>query len=452
MRAYLGLVVISLLVGASCLYAQTDHIPARGGSEGESVAGQTDLSAQTSQAQNSRRFPLRIHGFLLGNYDARMQDAHPGGREGGRFLWADERLRLELSGETANGKSPLLFKGDVFHDAVANRFDGTVREGYLDYSRTWLDLRLGRQIITWGVGDLLFINDVFPRDWSAFFSGRPLEYLKLGVDAAKLHVATPALNAELVAIPFFQPDILPSAERFFVFDPSAAVSNRTLREPASTTGNTEFALRVYRRIFGSDVSLYAYRGYWRQPSFHPDRFPSPVQLRGFYPRQTVYGASAQRNIGAALLSLEAGYYDSRDDRSGNNPAVLNSQLRFLIGYQRQLASEFTLGAQYYAEVMKDYGAYKAALPLEFPLQDRTRHLLTVRLTKFLKYQTWKLSFFSFYSPSDQDALVSPEVWHAFTDRLSLTMGANIFAGQRQTTFLGQYDRDDNLYIVLRFDF
>ena len=452
MRTYLSLVMISVLAGVSCLYAQTDSVPARIGSEGEAVAGQTDLSAQTSQAQNSSRFPLRIHGFLLGNYDARMQDAHPAGEEGGRFLWADERLRLELSGKTANGRSAFLFKGDVFHDAVANRFDGTVREGYLDYSRNWFDLRFGRQIITWGVGDLLFINDVFPKDWSAFFSGRPLEYLKLGVDAAKLHVATLLLNVELVAIPLFQPDNLPSAERFFFFDPLAGVSNRTLREPASTAGNTEFALRLYRRILGSDASLYAYRGYWRQPSFRPDHLPSPELLQGSYPRLVVYGASAQRNVGAGLLSLEAGYYDSQDDRSGADPAIPNSQLRALVGYQRQLASELTIGAQYSTESLIDYEAYKTSHPAGLPVQDRTRHLLTLRLTQFLKYQTWKLSFFGFYSPSDQDALLIPEVSHAFTDRLSLTVGANIFSGQRQTTFLGQFDRNDNLYVVLRFDF
>jgi len=410
------------------------------------------FSEPPAQAQTNPGFPLRVHGFLLGNFTARTGPDHPGGEEGGRFLWADERLRLELSGDTTNGGLSLLFKGDLFHDAVANRLDGTVREGYVDFSRPWFDLRLGRQIITWGAGDLLFINDVFPKDWSAFFSGRPLEYLKVGVDAAKLHLATPVLNAELVAIPFFEPDNLPGSERFFFFDPLAEVSSRTLREPASNTGNTEFALRLYRRIQGSDVSLYAYRGYWRQPSFRPEPLDLPAQLHGFYPRLAAYGASAQRNVGAGLLSLEAGYYDSEDDRSGADPAIPNSQFRTLVGYQRQLASDLMLGAQYYTESLTDYDAYKSSLPSGFPAQDRTRHLLTVRLTQFLKYQTWRLSLFTFFSPSDQDALVIPEVWHAFTDRLSITVGANVFAGKRATTFLGQYQRNDNVYVALRLDF
>ena len=437
MRTSFGIIVASVLVSASCLCAQPRT---------------TWYGAQPAQTQDNKKFPFRVHGFLLGNFAARTGDAHPAGEEGGRFLWADERLRLEISGDTANGNLSFMFKGDLFHDAVANKLDGVVREAYLDYSPAWLDLRLGRQVVTWGVGDLLFINDVFPKDWSAFFSGRPLEYLKVGVDAAKLHVATPALNAELVVIPFFERDNLPGPERFFFFDPFAGVPSRRLREPATTTGNTEFALRLYRRVFKSDVSLYAYRGYWRQPSFRPDQLPLPTELRGFYPRLAVYGASAQRNVGAALLSLEAGYYDSQDDRNGADPAVPNSQFRFLVGYQQQLASEFTLGAQYYAEILKDYDAYKATLPAAFPLRDRLRHLLTLRLTKFLKYQTWKLSWFSFYSPSDQDALLIPELWHAITDRFSLTVGANILEGRHPTTFLGQFDRNDNVYVVLRFDF
>ena len=47
-------------------------------------------------------------------------------------------------------------------------------------------MRAGRQIITWGLGDLIFINDVFPKDYEAFFSGRPMEYMKKGVDGVKI--------------------------------------------------------------------------------------------------------------------------------------------------------------------------------------------------------------------------------------------------------------------------
>ena len=41
-----------------------------------------------------------------------------------------------------------------------------------------LDVKLGRQVLTWGTGDLLFLNDLFPKDWVSFFAGRDDEYLK----------------------------------------------------------------------------------------------------------------------------------------------------------------------------------------------------------------------------------------------------------------------------------
>lgn len=61
-------------------------------------------------------------------------------------------------------------------------FDVDLREAYLDYTTENCDFRLGRQFVTWGVGDLLFINDVFSKDYVSFFAGRPLEYLKIEVD------------------------------------------------------------------------------------------------------------------------------------------------------------------------------------------------------------------------------------------------------------------------------
>jgi hypothetical protein len=48
----------------------------------------------------------------------------------------------------------------------------------------------------------------------------------------------------------------------------------------------------------------------------------------------VQGAFAQ-----GILSLETGFYDSRDDPDGRNPAIENSQLRALVGYQRALGSQ-----------------------------------------------------------------------------------------------------------------
>jgi hypothetical protein len=63
-----------------------------------------------------------------------------------------------------------------------------------------------------------------------------------------------------------------------------------------------------------------------------------------------------------------------------------------------------------------------------------------------------LSLFAFYSPAEQDYLLQPNVIYKVSDAFSATLGANLFGGKNRTTFLGQFDRNDNLYLNLRYDF
>ncbi len=102
--------------------------------------------------------------------------------------------------------------------------------------------------------------------------------------------------------------------------------------------------------------------------------------------------------------------------------------------------------------MEDYDAYKQSLPSGFARKKEYRDVATVRLTRFLKHQTWKLSLFTFYSPADNDYLLQPQVSYKVSDRLSINMGANIFGGEKQNTFFGQFDKNDNVYLNFRIDF
>ncbi len=400
------------------------------------------LTLATSFAQD-----LSWHGFIQANYSLRTTGLSPDSNQTD-YLWADHCLQLKLS--ASEGLARLFAKVDLFQDALEKENGIEIREAYLDYSAGAFDFRVGRQIITWGLGDLLFINDLFPKDWQAFFSGRPVEYLKIGVDGIKTTFTSPLLSLELAIMPFFEPDNLPSPQDFFLFDPLYFVANRIESRPDQRLENSEQALRFYRNLNGYELALYAYRGFFRSPSIKADSAFS--SLTYFYPKQSVYGTSLQKNIYNGILSLEYGYSDSRTDRSGSNPLVPNSFHKFLTGYQRQGWTDLSYTLQFYGELMSDYRNYKANLPVSFPRQDEFRYLLTLRATQLLKYQTWKLSFFGFYSPSDNDFYLIPEVQYKFSDRLWLSLGANLFGGEKNTTFFGQFNKNDNLSATLRYEF
>jgi len=410
------------------------------------------LSTPSLSQVNEDDWRVEVESFLLGTYSVRTAGEPPAGPEGREFLLAEERLRLDLTLWTDAIDAEARLKLDALHDAVSRDFDVDLREAYLDYSTGTLDFRLGRQIATWGVGDFLFINDVFPKDWVSFFSGRPLEYLKLGVDSARVRYSNSALNLELMVMPRFKPDTLPTPRRFFLHDEFVGVAERIQILPDSGFDDPEFALRLYRRIAGFDISAYAYRGYWRSPGQLANDPDMPTQVTQFFPALSVYGISAQGQAMGGILSLEGGYYDSRDDKTGDNPAIANSQVRFLVGYQKQLLDNFTIGVQYYTEIMMDFDNYRQALLASGVPRKKYRDIVTLGLTRFLKHKTWTLSLFAFYSPAEQDYLLQPQLHYRVSDNFSTTLGANVFGGEKPTTFFGQFDRNDNLYLTLRYDF
>lgn len=398
---------------------------------------------------------LSLHGFLQTNYSVRVADDNPQGAKQGNLILGEERIQLKGSFYPEKSKIGVFAKSDFYHDWYEEDFNVDFREGYLDLREDKFGLRVGRQIYTWGVGDLLFINDVFSKDWEAFYSGRPLEYLKIGVDSLKLDVYSDIVSAEAVVMPFFESDDFPSVGRFHFFDPYPNIQNRELKKPDSAFeefGNMEYALRLYRYIGDFDVSAYAYKGFFGSPGMKADNFNSPSTISNFYPELAVYGLSAQDAALTGVVSAEYGYYDSLDDRSGKDPGINNSQSRFLIGYQKAFPQDFTVGVQYYGEFMRQYRQYEDNLPPAFAKRSELHQYITLRLTKLLKYQTLKLSLFTFYSPDEEDSFIIPEISYNITDNLLGIMGMNIFAGSEDDTTFGQHKKDTNIYVTARYSF
>ena len=388
------------------------------------------------------RADVAFSGFLQQNTALNTVAANPDGR---RYKWLEERAQLKLDG--GGGPWRLLIKGDLAWDHLGRQDQSELREAYVDYTAGKWDMRVGRQIITWGLGDLVFVNDVFPKDYEALFSGRPVDYLKRGVDAFRIGAYPEFANFELVLAPSFGASRTPDARRFHLYDPMPAVTDRR----TDKAGRGDTGLRVYRDIAGWDAALYLYRGFQRTPSMRPDSVLAPTRISYFYPQLSVYGASIAGRAGEAVLNLEAAWYDSRQDRSGSDFAVPNSHTRLLAGYQIQPAQDLLLSFQYYAERMHEYGAYRAALPAGFPMERRWSHTLTTRLTQLFLHQTLRLSVYASYNDGNGDHFVNPELRYSFTDQVWAAVGANLYGGKPWGQF-GQLARDDNLYLQIRHEF
>ena len=388
---------------------------------------------------------FEIHGFLEMRAGCRTQnDPYMKSRS-----VMEARLQAELL--TYTDWVEFKYKGDVWADGVTERGEYDTREVWF-FSRPtdYLDIKIGRQILTWGTGDLVFLNDLFPKDWQSYFIGRDKEYLKAPSDSVKISLFMGLVNIDVVYTPKFDSDRYITGEYISYWN---GKNERLAGQDEIVTSNKpdrwfhddEIALRIYRNINNYELALYGYWGFWKRPG---GQTPSGAAI---FPELNVYGASARGQIGSGIGNIELAYYQSVDDKSGKNPLINNSELRYLVGYTQDLSKDFNGSLQYYIEHMLDYSDYKASLT-NVQARDRHRHVVTLQLTKSLMNQNLELSLSSYYSPSDKDAYLRPNIHYKYSDQMMLEAGANIFLGEKPYTFFGQFENNTNIYGAVRYSF
>ena len=191
-------------------------------------------------------------------------------------------------------------KGDVYGDGVMEEGVFDLREANLFARPTdTMDVKLGRQVLTWGTGDLIFINDLFPKDWQSFFIGRDVEYLKAPSDAAKVSLFMDWANIDIAYTPEFDSDRFISGERISYWNPvlgdTAGEDNTmSVERRREIFEEDETALRLYKNINNYELALYGYWGYWKSPGGFNDAMtdrdlPRVTRLRRQRARQRRQG-------------------------------------------------------------------------------------------------------------------------------------------------------------------
>ncbi len=395
-----------------------------------------------------------LHGFAEVAAGAKFGDERA---EKNDYNMAETRLQLKyryFPALTEEYGGELSLKGELLYDGYKEELSTEVRDLNLFISPVpSIDIKIGRQILTWGTGDLLFINDLFPKDYISFFTGRATEYLKRPSNAIRLWYFRDSISFDLVIIPQFEPNKSISGRRLSFYDGLTDKiigfeSTRKLIKPAKTVNNAELSLRLYKTIKSYEAAIYLFKGFYKEP-----RQTLDATNRLFtYPRLRVYGASLRGPVAGGIGSFEVGYYDSRDDTGGTDNSIENSSVKYLAGYTRDLGNDLKAGAQYQIEQMLDFKAYKANLLSGSPAQDELRHLLTLRLTQLLRAQTVDANLFIFYSPTDEDTYLRPSIGYKANDALKITLGANIFSGNKDHTQFGSLEGNNNLYLRARYSF
>ena len=365
-------------------------------------------------------------------------------------------LRAQLQWDKDFDASRIKFAGDVYYDGVLDQTKLQIRElawqGNVnsivelgDWGKK-LDIKVGQQILTWGTGDYVFLNDLFPKDFQSFFAGRDDDYLKAPSLSAKVSGFFDWANIDVVITPQFTPDNYINGDYFSFFSPFAGTNVAPGFDVTSPNkpSSPEYAMRIYKTVGSTEYAGYAYIGAHKSPASFTE-FGAP-----YFSKLRVYGASAITPFADGLLNVEMAYYDSRSDAQGSNPLVPNRQSRWLIGYEQELVKNLTGSAQLYLEQISDFDSLKAnSLTPKFDPNQR-RVLFTQRLMYRLMQQTLTLNAFNFYSTSDEDGYLKLSADYSPGDQWQLSSGFNVFYGKKPFSFFNQFEDASNAFVRFKY--
>ncbi|MBW3165187.1 hypothetical protein [Ferrimonas balearica] len=383
---------------------------------------------------------LPVSGFVEGAAGYRLQSDGAGLP---RQTLGEARARVETGyrSETLTGD----LRADLRYDDVVEGWQLDIRELTVGFGLgDHIDMKIGRQVLTWGTGDFLFLNDLYPKDWQAFFTGQDDEFLKAPVNAVKASYFGKYANLDLAWMPRFESDNYLNGERLSFYDPRAGAPvapGFDVDEPSDDA----LAARLFGQRGRMEWALYGYWGYTGSPE------AIDAQGQPQFSRLNAYGASVMLPLGPGLFNLEGVMQDIQPQQGGTagQPA---DKLMLLAGYQMELITNLTLGLQYQLEHLRDYSDWLASQPLPEYAMDQNRHLTTVRLDYRAMQEKLTLSLFSFYSPSDQDFYLRPQASYRLDDHWSFAAGFNLLGGQEDHTFFARLSDNSNGWVRVRYSY
>ncbi len=349
--------------------------------------------------------------------------------------WSDsfEEIRVNLT-------------ADINIDQITNDNDFEFRN--VNFQKTlgdhW-DIKIGRQVLTWGVGDLAFINDLFPKDWQSFFNGRDDEYLKAPSDSIKLSFFSSVVNMDLVYNPEFTADNYLNGERLSFYIPGFGITQPSPVFSAETPNKSESAIRLFKKIDGTEWALYGYNGFYKTPEgLDADRGV-------FHPELYVFGASIRTSLGAGLFGFELGEYKTNETFTNSTLSLPNDQIKVLINYEWELFTNVTSMLQWFSEKKQSFTSSSNVLGNELAPK-ATYHQVSLRLTQLALQQRLTNSLFLFYSPTEEDWHLRIKTDYRLDDDWRITAGIYLYDGKYVNTFLGQLQENDSLWVRVRYNF
>ena len=382
--------------------------------------------------------------------------------------------QLELTGygfPEVSQSSDLQSKDQVYS------WDLLLKEAYFDlyqFGLEDLDVRIGRQIISWGTADALNpTNNISPDDMSDVFNFG--EHLGSNAINASYYFGDYTING--IYIPTFTPAVLPTGNFASALSPSMDLPTGMILSKLSDTvilpGNklsesSQYALKISSNLFDYDYSISYYKGRDDLPLSNKviitpvDEFGSVnIETELIYPEIQVIGMDFAGSIldvgvwgeGAIIIPEEVDMQTLIQTPEGNiympTSAALEDDpyMKYVIGGDYTFSNNLYFNVQFVHGFTQERG------------EDNLNDYIAFRFEKTFFNDELKIIPFGgaiaindWDAPEDNFGFVgNPEITYYPTDNVEFIMGAFWLEG-KGTNMFSQIKDNDEIYLKAKVSF
>ena len=404
---------------------------------------------------------LEFKGFLQPQLKVKINDP---------FAFNDQRddlFRLEIV-STLGDKSAFKVVPDILTKVQNNliSYEYDLREAYVDLYSKICDVRIGKQLVSWGASKENNAVDVInPSDFRD--PSRKKIDRKIGLLAVKGSFYLPAdITLDTVLVPFAGRTIFPEVNTQWSQGNTAILDN-TLT-PDAKLSNSEIGLRLSKNISGTDIALTYFNGWEDMPSYSSGDLSAQLALLYDNPTTEVSMAKFRRTqmigldfdggIGKLGINTELAMFLT-EDTERDDPYLKNPYLQWIIGLEYDLPLGIIAGLQYSQEFKS--GADDAVPDsltlvsgLGMDLGFFTSQAVGCGLEKkFGQGDVHSFNLFGFLSidTENQGYMIAPNLKLSQSDAVSVSMGVNIFGGTAGSILSG-YSSNSDVYVSVKYSF
>ncbi len=322
-----------------------------------------------------------------------------------------------------------------------------LRELYVEGSISDLSFRLGRQQVIWGEAVGLKITDIInPQDLREFIlddfidSRIPLWMLKLEYSLGKYDI-------ENLFIPDFEPDRPAETGSEWSLPSSFSYPQQPISKPGDGFESTEIGLRLSRFLGGWDISSSYFYTWDDSPALHIKEEKSEKKVFPEHHRHHTLGFTFNNAFGKWVpqgeFAFNIGKFFRIEETEVAEGVTRKNNLFYMTGADYTVNDNLLVNGQFIQQIIFNYE--------EGMIDDEIENIFSIFFQSNFMNEMLKPDLLILYDSNDGVFLIRPKAAYDLTDKIKLTLGADIIEGEAKG-FIGQFNNNDRIYFETKYSF